>query len=131
MIRFMSDPCSELLTEGQKAICRGERGKRLQREYVEHCLSNGTLTADPRVRQRESRQPREKRERTESTRGSNGRVANPCKHLGDVLRLDTCKVCGGTRQYEVRACSIHGECTIRELKATQKKCINCLEYEKP
>lgn len=64
MSRFMTDPCGELLTEGQKAICRGERGKRLQAEYVAHWLATGKLSADPRDVQNEGQK------RTEPGKGS-------------------------------------------------------------
>lgn len=57
-----------------------------------------------------------------------------CQHLGELLRTESCKPCGGRREVQVYQCAIHGECTlyasaIRRQDGTRiKACTGCSEY---
>lgn len=130
----MSDPCEEL-TGRRKEICEGTAegvGNSDRNAYLDMWLANGTLTADPRVRQPESRQARRKRERKPKPPGSTFDPKILCKHAGDVLRVEKCKLCGGReRLAEVRSCAVKGECAVGEYGLKIANCTRCKEYQQP
>ena len=49
-----------------------------------------------------------------------------CQHRGDKLRVGTCDLCGIRGQpFEVFACSLHGECSLRRKHSKVKACASC------
>ena len=61
--------------------------------------------------------------------------SGPCSHIGDTLRSVPCKPCSGRREVEIKACTVHGECSwskgIRSegLSGTPiKSCRHCEDY---
>lgn len=73
----------------------------------------------------EPKPPREKPQRA---------TLPPCVHLRDVIRDESCRLCGGRSvTAHVHGCEIHGECTQNNygLKGAAKylaTCIRCLDY---
>lgn len=59
----------------------------------------------------------------------------PCAHRGDVLRMDTCDLCGADQgtTFEVRDCAKHRECsTIRRKKDNSiRDCYHCRDRSAP
>lgn len=62
-------------------------------------------------------------------------VSLECTHRGDVLRHETCKLCGNREQFvPIFACDIHGECSLRKFKFREKaikSCLSCEERQEP
>lgn len=58
----------------------------------------------------------------------------PCVYLGDVVREEGCRLCGGRRAIAaVHGCSIHGECTqsnygLKVPGRFMQTCITCHDY---
>ena len=53
----------------------------------------------------------------------------PCVHLGELLRLEPCKSCGGNVQAKIQECAVHGECS-RFLQPVGVKQCPCESYER-
>lgn len=59
-----------------------------------------------------------------------------CAKRGELLREQECKPCQASGQLaiaEVYACSVHGECTLRNtsIQPRIRGCVTCLQYERP
>lgn len=128
-------PCDSL--PGRlRQICRGEANgvsRSLRRQYIEAWLADGRLPADPDARRTNDRHAHQDHGEVPPS-APDGRTtydpATPCRHLGEVIRIEQCKLCGGkSRPAEVRACSLKGECTLNEFKLKLPICFKCREYE--
>lgn len=133
---MINAPCDGLI--GRKLeICRGEG---IDPEKRIRYLKRWGLLTDDNAKSTppdhaakaktvpDSRPPRPKREKPQRA------TLPPCVHLGDVVREEGCRLCGGRRAIAaVHACSLHGECTQSNygLKVPGRymaTCIRCIDY---
>jgi len=53
-----------------------------------------------------------------------------CRHLGKIIRQGQRTVCGQVgRPFDVHACAVHGECSLRRVCRNCRDCSHCAQYE--
>ncbi len=114
--------CDEL--KGRlRAICRGEANVSAndRRRLIEQWIAEGKLSADP--------------DEAKDEPIVAGFHRPPCVYRGDLLRTETCNLCGRKNEpAPVYSCSKHGECTeknygIKNDSWLLPKCLTCRDYD--
>lgn len=134
VFHVMADsPCNSLVGR-LRDICTGDAkgvSRSLRNAYIDLWLSDGTLQADPRIKQSEShssQQPSVAMNMAGNEESRNS-FANPCRHRGDQIRSAHCKPCqsrsGSSEEVPVFSCFLHRECTILKTGLPVRGCNLC------